>query len=125
MTSLTGRACILAAPYLDNSAVGWFPNALAGIFYPEGGYVHRWSDCQKKNKPKWTSADWERTWQSASRRINGMPPELRSCPQIHESLTTLNEAFSEGDSAQFESALIVLLDHCAELVNRGEYQQWW
>jgi len=46
-------------------------------------------------------------------------------PQIHESLTTLNEAFSEGDSTQFESALIVLLDHCAELVNRGEYQQWW
>jgi hypothetical protein len=96
------------------------------MFHREGGFVHRWSDCPKNNKPtKWTSADWERTWQSALRRINGMPPELRSCPHIHESLLTLDEAFSQGDSIQFESALIVLLDHCAGLVNRGEYQQWW
>jgi hypothetical protein len=87
--------------------------------------VHRWSDCQKKSKPKWTSADWERTWQSALRRIDGMPPELRSCPQIHESLLILDDAFGQGDTAQFEAALIVLLDHCADLVNRGDYQQWW
>jgi hypothetical protein len=95
-------------------------------FSREGGFVHRWSDCQKKKEPpKWTGADWERVWQSALRRINGMPPELRSCPPIHESLIQLDDAFSQGDCTQFESALIVLLDHCAELVNRGEYQQWW
>jgi len=88
--------------------------------------VHSWSNCQKQNKPtKWTGPDWERAWQSASRRINGMPAELRNCPPIQDSLTTLNEAFSHGNSTQFESALIVLLDHCAELVNRGDYQQWW
>jgi hypothetical protein len=50
---------------------------------------------------------------------------LRSCPQIHESLLILDDAFGQGDTAQFEAALIVLLDHCADLVNRGDYQQWW
>ena len=100
--------------------------AFVGIFHRGGGFVHSWSNCQKQNKPtKWTGPDWERAWQSASRRIDGMPAELRNCPPIQDSLTTLNEAFSHGDSTQFESALIVLLDHCAELVNRGDYQQWW
>jgi hypothetical protein len=37
----------------------------------------------------------------------------------------LDEAFVQGDSARFEVALIVLLDYCAELVNRGTYEQWW
>jgi len=54
-----------------------------------------------------------------------MPPELASHPQIHESLTTMDEAFIHGDGKQFEAALIVLLDYCADLVNRGDYQQWW
>ena len=74
---------------------------------------------------KWAGPDWERAWQSALRRMDGMPPELASCPRIHESLTTMDEAFTHGNSKQFEGALIVLLDHCAESVNRGDYQQWW
>lgn len=83
-------------------------------------------NCQKKNKrTRWTGPDWERAWQSALRRINGMPQELRSCVQVHKSLTTLEEAFIHGNSKQFESALIALLDHCAGLVNRGDCQQWW
>jgi hypothetical protein len=37
----------------------------------------------------------------------------------------MDEAFIQGESKTFEECLIVLLDHCAELVNRGDYQQWW
>ena len=83
------------------------------------------SNVQKNDATKWARPDWERAWQSALRRISGMPPELASHPQIHESLTTMDEAFIHGDGKQFEAALIVLLDHCAELVNQGAYQQWW
>jgi hypothetical protein len=83
------------------------------------------SKSRKKDSTKWAGRDWERSWESALRRINGMPPELRSCPQIHESFTTMDEAFSHGDSKQFKSGLIMLLDYCAEVVNRGDYQQWW
>jgi len=84
----------------------------------------RWGS--QKNEPiKWAGPEWERAWQSLSRRITGMPPELSSCPKIQNSLTIMDEAFIDGDSKRFEVALIVLLDHCAELVNRGDYPQWW
>ena len=83
------------------------------------------ANARKHESTKWTAQDWERAWQSALRRINGMPAELQSCPQIRQSLTAMDDAFSCGDSTEFESALIVLLDSCAELVNRGEYLQWW
>lgn len=84
----------------------------------------RWN-CQKNEPTKWDGSEWERAWQSALRRINGMPRELSRCPQIQASLRTMDSAFIHGDSKQFEVALIVLLDHCARLVNRGDYQQWW
>jgi hypothetical protein len=83
------------------------------------------SSCPRNEPTKWAGPDWERAWQSALRRVNGMPAELITCTQIHESLTAIDEAFIHGDSKKFEEALIELLDHCAELVNRGHYQQWW
>lgn len=79
----------------------------------------------KYEPKKWASQDWERAWQSALRRINGMPPELAGCSEIHQPLRAMDEAFVHGNSEQFEDCLIELLDHCAELVNRGDYQQWW
>ena len=84
----------------------------------------RWS-CPTNEPTKWTGWDWERAWQLAVRRTNGMSAELINCTQIHESLTAMDEAFIGGDCKKFEKALIALLDHCAELVNRGDYQQWW
>ena len=54
-----------------------------------------------------------------------MPAELACRPHIHKSLLILEEAFVHGDGARFEAALIVLLDYCAESVNRGNYEQWW
>ena len=54
-----------------------------------------------------------------------MPLELSRGPQIHESLAALDEAFVQGDSIRFELVLIALMDYCAELVNRGDYEQWW
>ena len=83
------------------------------------------SNCPKNEPTKWAGQDWERAWQSALRRINGMPPDLVSTPIIHDSLMTMDEAFIHGDSTKFEASLIELLDQCAELVNRGDYQQWW
>jgi hypothetical protein len=83
------------------------------------------STCPKNEPTKWTGRDWERGWQSALRRINGMPVELISRPQIHDFISTLDQAFIHGDSMKFEEALIALLDHCADMVNRGDYQQWW
>src|SRR5262249_10265653 len=93
--------------------------------YADGGVMQRGSNVQKNEPTKWTGPEWERAWQSALRRINGMPSELACCPRIHECVMTIEEAFMHGDSKQFEAALIVLLDHCAELVNHGAYQQWW
>jgi hypothetical protein len=63
-------------------------------------------NCPKNEPAKWASQDWERAWQSALRRINGMPPELAGCPQIHQSLTTMDEAFIHGDSKTFEDCLM-------------------
>ncbi len=84
------------------------------------------SSKRPKNEPtKWASQDWERAWQSALRRVDGMPAELISGPHIQASLTGMDEAFILGDSKQFEKALIALLDHCAKLVKQGDYQQWW
>jgi len=83
------------------------------------------SNCPKHEPTKWAGRDWERAWQSALRRVKGMPVELTNRTQIHESLTAMDEAFINGDSKKFEEALIELLDHCAELVIRGHYQQWW
>jgi hypothetical protein len=82
------------------------------------------SNCPK-NRTKWTGSDWELGWQLALRRINGIPAELARRPHIDKSLTTLDEAFIDGDSIGFQMALIVLMDYCAELVNRGDYEQWW
>ena len=56
---------------------------------------NRWN-CPKNEPTKWTGPDWERAWQSALRRINGMPPELVSCVRIHESITSMDEAFYTG-----------------------------
>jgi len=91
----------------------------------EGGLMQNRWNCPTNEPTKWTGPDWERAWQSALRRINGMPPDVVNCVQIQESLTSMDEAFIQGDSKIFEDCLIVLLDHCAELVNRGDYQQWW
>jgi len=82
-------------------------------------------NCPKNEHTKWAGSDWERAWQSVVRRINGMPPDVVNSPLIHESLMNMDEAFRQGESKTFEEYLIVLLDHCAELVNRGDYQQWW
>jgi len=57
--------------------------------------------------------------------MNGMPLAVSRCPQILQSLKALNEAFIHGDSLRFEVALLALLDYCAEVVNRGGYEQWW
>ncbi len=84
----------------------------------------RWN-CPKKEPSRWASQDWDRAWQSALRRIKGMPPPLVSDARIQEALTTMNDAFIQGNSNNFEVGLIALLDCCAELVNRGECQQWW
>ena len=54
-----------------------------------------------------------------------MPLELSRGPQIYKSLAALDEAFVHGDGPRFELVLIALLDYCAEVVNRGDYEQWW
>ncbi len=82
-------------------------------------------DCQQSEPTKWACPEWERVWQSVLRRLTGMPPVLSSSPQIEKSLRTMDDAFMQGDSKRFEVALIVLLDHCAEFVNRGDSEQWW
>jgi hypothetical protein len=84
----------------------------------------RWN-CPKNEPTRWASQDWDRAWQSALRRINGMPPALVTNELVQQAVSTMDEAFKQGDSNMFEVALIALLDECADLVNRGDYQQWW
>jgi hypothetical protein len=54
-----------------------------------------------------------------------MPPALVTNELVQQAVSTMDEAFKQGDSNMFEVALIALLDECADLVNRGDYQQWW
>ena len=82
------------------------------------------SNCHD-NQTKWVDAAWELGWHVALRRIDGLPPELARLPPIHKTLKTLDEAFVLGNITRFQMALIVLTDYCAELVNRGDYEQWW
>jgi len=77
------------------------------------------------NRTKWTASVWELGWETALKRIDGLPPELARCPHIQKSLGALDEAVIDGDSMRFQRALIVLTDGCAESINRGDHKQWW
>lgn len=74
---------------------------------------------------RWNDRDWERAWELVERRIKGMSAQLVIDIQIQRSFIAMDEAFMSGNCKKFEQVLIGLLDHCAEMVNRGDYQQWW
>lgn len=87
--------------------------------------MHRNSNCPENVPTRWTDRDWERAWQLVERRVKGMSDRLIIDTQIQQSFTAMDEAFMSGNCKNFEQALIGLMDQCAELVNRGDYQQWW
>jgi hypothetical protein len=78
-----------------------------------------------KHPSRWAAHDWERAWELALMRIDGMPSTLGRTVVFQESLAVLNGAFADGDGPRFELGLITLMDFCSGAVNRGDCWQWW
>jgi hypothetical protein len=78
-----------------------------------------------KQRTRWTGNDWQRGWELAMTRIDGVPPIVGRQPLFQDCLTVLDGAFTDGDRFLFEIGLSTLIDYCAETVSRGECKPWW
>ncbi len=80
---------------------------------------------RRRHRKSWTPSEWERAWQLAMMRLDGVPDVVRASEAFQQAVDRLNAAFIEGHCFRFELRLYTLLDLCAEAVNRGEADQWW
>jgi hypothetical protein len=78
-----------------------------------------------KRRTRWTVDEWERGWDLAMSRIDGVPTVVQIEPIFQDCLTVLDGAFADGNGLGFELGLSALIDFCTETVNRGDYEQWW
>jgi len=78
-----------------------------------------------KQGTRWTVDEWQRGWQLAMTRIDGVPSIVGKQPFFQDCLTVLDGAFTDGNRFLFELGLSTLIDSCAEAVGRGECKQWW
>jgi hypothetical protein len=78
-----------------------------------------------KRRTRWTVDDWERGWELAMTRIDGVPMHVEKEPLFQDCLTVLNGAFADGDRFRFELGLSALIDLCSETVSRDKCEQWW
>ena len=76
-------------------------------------------------RARWTGHDWQRGWELAMTRVDGVPSSVGREPFFQDCLTVLDGAFTDGDRFLFELGLSTLIDYCAETVSRGECKQWW
>jgi hypothetical protein len=74
---------------------------------------------------RWNADEWQRAWELAMMRIEGMPAIVAAQPAIEHGLEMLDVAFRDGDRFQFELGLLTLMDCCFQSINRGDCQQWW
>ena len=78
-----------------------------------------------KRRTTWTADEWERRWQLAMMRIEGVPTAVEEQRIYHDCLTVLNGAFADGNHLRFEIGLSALIDFCADRVNEGDSERWW
>jgi hypothetical protein len=68
---------------------------------------------------------WERGWDLAIKRIDGVPPQIEQQAFFQDCLRVLNGAFADGDRLRFELGVSALIAFCDETVNTGHCEQWW
>lgn len=73
----------------------------------------------------WNADDWQRAWELAMSRVQGVPTVVAGEEAFHHALEILDHGFAEGDRFQFELGLVTLMDCCSEAINRGDCSQWW
>jgi hypothetical protein len=78
-----------------------------------------------KRRSHSTVREWERGWQLAMTRIDGVPILVKEQPMFQDCLAVLDGAFADGDRLRFELGLNVLITVCAEAVENGDCEQWW
>jgi hypothetical protein len=78
-----------------------------------------------RQRSRWTAEEWERGWDLAMTRINGVPSVVETERTFQDCLTILNAAFADGSRLRFEFGLSALIDFCTEQVNTGDCGQWW
>ena len=72
-----------------------------------------------------TVYEWERGWDLAMARIDGVPTLVERQPFFQDCLWVLNGAFADGDRLRFELGVRALVDFCNELINTGDVEPWW
>jgi len=78
-----------------------------------------------RKRSRWTVHEWERGWNLAMTRIDGVPTFVETEPIFQDCLTVLDGAFADGDRLRFELGLNALIDFCTETVSKGNCEQWW
>ncbi len=78
-----------------------------------------------RQRSQWNVNEWQRAWEIAMMRIDGMPAIVAGQPAIEHALEMLDRAFIDGDRFQFELGLLTLMDCCFQSISRGDCQQWW
>jgi len=78
-----------------------------------------------RQRSRWTVHEWERGWDSAMTRIDGVPTLVETEPIFQDCLTVLDGAFADGDRLRFELGLSALIDFCTETISKGNCEQWW
>lgn len=73
----------------------------------------------------WDVDDWQRAWDLAMSRIQGVPAIVVGQVAFHHAVDMLDRGFADGDRFQFELGLLTLMDCCSEAINRGDCGQWW
>jgi hypothetical protein len=68
---------------------------------------------------------WERGWDLAMKRIDGVPRQVKQQPVFQDCLTVLNEAFADGNQLQLELGVNALMGFCIDTVSKGDCKQWW
>lgn len=69
--------------------------------------------------------EWEEGWTLAMKMIEGMPTLVEEQPLFQNCLTVLDGAFADGNRLRFELGLSALIDFCLEIVDKGDFEQWW
>jgi len=78
-----------------------------------------------RQKLAWNVTDWQRAWELAMLRIDGVPTIVARQAGFHHALDMLDRGFSEGDPFQFQLGLVTLMDCCRQAIDRGDCWQWW
>ena len=78
-----------------------------------------------RQRSRWTVEEWERGWNLAMTKINGVPSVVETECIFQDCLTVMDGAFADGNGLRFELGLNALIDLCTERLKTGDYQQWW